>query len=123
MLRLYFFTMKIFILFVTTFFLFLNVNAFSIESDRSLLEKLLNKDLPGGAEYKKNKKQKSTKAAKSQTTKKSNIKCEKIDDRSLLEKVLRADLPGGNGKKEKCFKLNHQAKLKKTNLKKKISTT
>ena len=119
MLRLYFFTMKIFILFVTTFFLFLNVNAFSIESDRSLLEKLLNKDLPGGAEYKKNKKQKSTKAAKSQTTKKSNIKCEKIDDRSLLEKVLRADLPGGNGKKEKCFKLNHQAKLKKTNLKKK----
>ena len=119
MLRLYFFTMKIFVLFVTTFFLFLNVNAFSIESDRSLLEKLLNKDLPGGAEYKKNKKQKSTKAAKSQTTKKSNIKCEKIDDRSLLEKVLRADLPGGNGKKEKCFKLNHQAKLKKTNLKKK----
>mgnify|MGYP006451954789 FL=1 len=89
MLRLYFFTMKIFVLFVTIFFWLLNVNVLSIESDRSLLEKLLNKDLPGGAEYKKNKKQISTKAAKSKKVEKSNIKCEKIDDKSLLEKMLR----------------------------------
>ena len=42
MLRLYFFTMNIFVLFVTIFFWLLNVNVLSIESDRSLLEKLLN---------------------------------------------------------------------------------
>ena len=35
--------MKIFVLFVTMFFWLLNVNVLSIESDRSLLEKLLNK--------------------------------------------------------------------------------
>lgn len=116
MLRLYFFTMKIFVLFVTIFFWLLNVNVLSIESDRSLLEKLLNKDLPGGAEYKKNKKQNSSKAAESQSVVKSDIECEKIDDKSLLEKVLRTDLPGGNKRKAKCLKSNRQAKLKKTNL-------
>ena len=101
------------------FFLLLNVNAHSIESDRSLLEKLFNRDLPGGAEYKKNKKQKSTKTVESEIVEKSDTKCEKINDKSLLEKVLRTDLPGGNGRKEKCLKSNRQAKLKKTNFKKK----
>ena len=124
MLRLYFFVMKFFILFATTFFLLSNVNAFSIESDRSLLEKLLNKDLPGGVKHKKNKKQKSTKAAESEAAKseaveKFDSKCEKIDDKSLLEKILRTDLPGGNTRKEKCLKSNRQAKLKKKNFTKK----
>ena len=116
MFRLYFFKMRKFFLFVTSLFMLSNVSAFSVESDRSLLEKLLNRDLPGGAEYKKNKKQNSSKAAESQSVVKSDIECEKIDDKSLLEKVLRTDLPGGNKRKAKCLKSNRQAKLKKTNL-------
>jgi len=51
--------MKKFILFIATIFLLSNVNGFSAEGDRSLLEKLLNRDLPGGSAAKKNKKQKS----------------------------------------------------------------
>jgi lipid A 3-O-deacylase len=107
--------MKKFILFIATIFLLSNVNAFSTEGDRSLLEKLLNRDLPGGSAAKKNKKQKSVNKQIIKTQK-SNIECEKIDDTSLLEKILRKDLPGGSGRKEKCIKSSRQAKLKKTNL-------
>ena len=44
MFRLYFFEMKNLILFVATFFLLTNVSAFSVESDRSLLEKIFNRN-------------------------------------------------------------------------------
>ena len=44
MFRLYFFEMKNLILFVSSFFLLTNVNAFSAESDRSLIEKIFNRD-------------------------------------------------------------------------------
>ena len=98
--RLYFFIMKKLVLFITTIFLLSNVNAFSVEEDRSLLEKLFNKDLPGGSASKKEKKE-----AKSAAIQNINKKCSKIDDRSLLEKVFRTDLPGGSGKKEKCINI------------------
>ena len=44
---------------ITTIFFVLNINAFSAESDRSYLEKLLNRDLPGGSAVKKQKKKES----------------------------------------------------------------
>ena len=51
--------MKKFTLLITTIFFVLNINAFSAESDRSYLEKLLNRDLPGGSAVKKQKKKES----------------------------------------------------------------
>ena len=55
MFRLYFFEMKNLILFIATFFLLTNVSAFSVESDRSLLEKIFNRDSSIGNTQKKTK--------------------------------------------------------------------
>ena len=103
--------MKKLVLFIVTIFLFSNFSAFSVEEDRSLLEKLLNRDLPGGAASKKEKKE-----VKSAAIQNINKECSKIDDRSLLEKVFRTDLPGGSGRKEKCIKSSRQVRLEKKNI-------
>ena len=105
---------KLIILFFTVC-LFSNGNAISAEENRSLLEKLLNKDLPGGSAAKKKKKQEIV-TKETAPIRESNIECEKIDDKSLLEKVLRRDLPGGNGRKNKCIKSTRQVKLNKKTL-------
>ena len=102
--------MKKLIIFFTAFFLLANTNVFSAEENRSLLEKILNRDLPGGSVAKTKKKQKSTQ----QRVEAKSTECEKINDTSLLEKILRKDLPGGSGKKKKCIKSTREAKLKKT---------
>ena len=73
--------------------LVVNMHAHSAEQGRSLLEKLLNKDLPGGS---------ATREIQGDTTPK-EIKeaiTEKIKDRSLLEKLLNKDLPGGKATKK-----------------------
>ena len=106
---------KITVFFIFTCLLF-SANAFATDGDRSLLEKLLKRDLPGGAKSTINKNRKSV--IEKNTLKKRKIdekvaaKCENIDDKSLLEKVLRRDLPGGSGKKRKCVREN-QVKMKK----------
>ena len=116
MFRLYFSKMNKFIILFTAIFLLSNGSAFSASGDKSLLEKILNRDLPGGAAHKKKKKQEtSIKDVKS--IKKSNSECKKINDKSLLEKVLRKDLPGGSGRKERCIRSSQQVKLNKKNLK------
>ena len=106
---------KIIVFFISTCLL-LSTNAFANDGDRSLLEKLLNRDLPGGAKSTINQKRKSVmeknKLKKRKIDEKVAAKCENIDDKSLLEKVLRKDLPGGSGKKRKCIKDN-QVKIKK----------
>ena len=102
--------MKKLIIFFTAIFLLANTNVFSAEENRSLLEKILNRDLPGGSVAKTKKKQKSTQ----QRVEAKSTECEKINDTSLLEKILRKDLPGGSGKKKKCIKSTREAKLKKT---------
>ena len=102
--------MKKLIIFFTAFFLLANTNVFSAEENRSLLEKILNRDLPGGSVAKTKKKQKSTQ----QIVEAKSAECKKINDTSLLEKFLRKDLPGGNGKKKKCIKSTREAKIKKT---------
>ena len=115
MFRLYFSLMKRFIILFATIFLLSSGNAFSAEENRSLLEKIFNRDLPGGATSKKKKKQE-TSIEKVKPIKKSNSECEKTNDKSLLEKVLRKDLPGGSGKKARCIKSSQQVKLNKKNL-------
>ena len=116
MFRLYFSKMNKFIILFTAIFLLSNGSAFSASGDKSLLEKILNRDLPGGSAHKKKKKQEtSIKDVKS--IKKSNSECKKINDKSLLEKVLRKDLPGGSGRKERCIRSSQQVKLNKKNLK------
>ncbi|MDA8822452.1 acyloxyacyl hydrolase [Candidatus Pelagibacter bacterium] len=107
--------MKKFIILFATIFLLSSGNAFSADPNKSLLEKILNRDLPGGAASKKKNKQE-TSIEKVKTIKKSNSECEKINDKSLLEKVLRKDLPGGSGRKARCIKSSHQVKLNKKNL-------
>ena len=108
--------MKKLTLFFITVFLLLNANAFGADNDRSLLEKLLNKDLPGGSSWKKKDKKKSLKKVqKVEKVEKVDVICQQVDDKSLLEKVLRRDLPGGNGKRKKCIKSSREVKLKEKN--------
>ena len=104
--------MKEILIFTTAIFLLMSTHSFSADNNRSLLEKIFNKDLPGGSKYKVKeniepvvKKEKSSEIA--------NSECSQINDRSLLEKILRKDLPGGNGRINKCNKTSRQAKLKK----------
>ena len=113
--RLYFSSMKKFIILFAAIFLLANGNAFSASEDKSLLEKILNRDLPGGAVHKKKKKQE-TSIKEIKPIKKFNSECEKINDKSLLEKILRKDLPGGSGRKGRCIKSTQQTKLNKKNL-------
>ena len=49
--------MKNFIILCTAVFLISSGNLYSADGDRSLLEKLFNKDLPGGVAHKKKEKQ------------------------------------------------------------------
>tara|TARA_B110000444_G_scaffold259922_1_gene305222 strand:+ start:50 stop:808 length:759 start_codon:yes stop_codon:yes gene_type:complete len=96
--------MKKLLVCLATLFLLLNVNAYSAENNRSLLEKILNRDLPGGAASKAKKKQNTSekKVAQEQVNKK-QVFCKQVSDKSLLETILRRDLPGGNGlRKKKC---------------------
>ena len=103
--------MKKFASYFLTIFLLSNVNAFSAQGDRSLLEKLFNKDLPGGSAYK-NEKRKN--APLSKVGNKALAKCKDIDDKSLLEKIIRRDLPGRSAKKSKCIKLARYEESKKS---------
>ena len=67
-----------------------------------MLEKVLNKDLPGGAA--------------SKEINQATIKpCKKVGGRSLLEKALNKDLPGGNARKninKDCSPTTQQVKIK-----------
>ncbi|MDC0418385.1 acyloxyacyl hydrolase [Pelagibacteraceae bacterium] len=73
--------------------LLFNIDAYSAEKNRSLLEKLLNKDLPGGAASREIRSDTIPEEIQKKTT-------EKTKGRSLLEKVLNKDLPGGAASKE-----------------------
>ncbi|MDC0437529.1 acyloxyacyl hydrolase [Pelagibacteraceae bacterium] len=109
--------MKKFIILCTAVFLISSDNLYSADGDRSLLEKLFNRDLPGGVAHKKKEKQQNEILSKEvRSAEESYVECKNIDDKSLLEKFLRKDLPGGSGKKEKCIKSSRQAKLNKKNL-------
>ena len=81
---------KLTIFFVITAFL-ANTHVFPAEKSRSLLEKLFNKDLPGGEVSRSNKK---NKILDQKTTDiKNNKPCEKkVSGRSLLEKVFSRDV-------------------------------
>ena len=108
---------KIFV-YLATFFLLFNVNAYSAENDRSLLEKILNRDLPGGAAGKpKQKKNTSEEKAGQEQVNKNNVSCKQVSDKSLLETILRRDLPGGNSlsKKKECGNEKEQSKIETTN--------
>ena len=111
--------MKKLTLFFVTVALFLNTQSFSANNDRSLLEKLFNKDLPLGKASKVNKIKKAEKILNKKKLKnKVYTACKKTGGRSLLEKVLRKDLPGGNKRKnleEECVSTNKQVKLKNNN--------
>ncbi len=95
--------MKKAIVLITMFFLLGTSNLLSAEKNRSLLEKIFNRDLPGGAASKA-KKNKIPVIEKEKDPQKVFIECEKIDDKSLLEKIIRIDLPGGSGKKKNCIR-------------------
>ena len=106
--------MKYLTLFFIAISFLVNTQSLSAEKNRSLLEKLFNKDLPGGATYKEKKADKSL--DQKSTSKEITRTCKKNSGRSLLEKVLRKDLPGGNARKnikEKCSPSEKQVKLKK----------
>ena len=111
---------KLTMLFIATIFL-VNTHALPAEKGRSLLEKLLNKDLPGGEVSKANKEALKTKKKnkilnKKITNKKFYKTCKKTSGRSLLEKLVNRDLPGGNlskGTKRKCTTSSKQVKLKR----------
>jgi len=108
---------KLTLFFVATFFL-VNTNVLSTENNRSLLEKLFNKDLPYGTASKKNKVDESLnqEIINNKTSNKINRVCKKVDGRSLLEKVLNKDLMGGNARKnikKKCYTTNEQVKINK----------
>ncbi len=116
--------MKKLIILFSTLFLLSSSNIIAAENNRSLLEKIFNKDLPGGAAANKNK-DLPGEAASNKKVKKSKIKnvagCKENNDRSLLEKVFGKDLPGGSGKtKKKCTVL--QSKVKKDKIESKISS-
>ena len=99
--------MKRLILLFTAIFFLANSNLAADNKDRSLLEKVLNRDLPGGAASKSKKKKITEKAI----SKKANITdCKETQNRSLLEKIVGRDLPGGSGYIKKCK--NSQKKVK-----------
>ena len=103
--------MKRLILLFTAIFFLANSNLAADNKDRSLLEKVLNRDLPGGAAAKSKKK----KITEKEISKKANITdCKETQNRSLLEKIVGRDLPGGSGYIKKCK--NSQKKVKIENL-------
>jgi len=114
--------MKNLTLFFITITFLVNIHALSAaEENRSLLEKLLNKNLPYGAASKEKKSNKSLdqKITSNEITR----SCKKSDGRSLLEKAFRKDLPYGKARKnfkKKCSPSNEQVKIK-TNKKSKKS--
>ena len=98
-----------------------NTQVLSAGEGRSLLEKLLKKDLPFGEASKESKEikiNKENKVLDQKITNKEVYKtCKKVGGRSLLEKTLGKDLPGGNSRKnnnskEECIYSNKQVKLK-----------
>jgi len=111
--------MKRLTLIFLTVALLLNTQAFSANNDRSLLEKLFNKDLPLGKASKKNKTKEAEKILNKKKLKnKVYTTCKKTGGRSLLEKALRRDLPGGNKRKnleKECVSTSKQVKLKNNN--------
>ena len=99
--------MKRLILLFTAIFFLANSNLAADNKDRSLLEKVLNRDLPGGTAAKSKKK----KITEKEISKKANITdCKETQNRSLLEKIVGRDLPGGSGYIKKCK--NSQKKVK-----------
>ena len=104
--------MKKIIILATTLFLIGTINLYSTENNRSLLEKIFNRDLPGGASSK-SKKNKLPDVKNEKNTGKVMKECEYVDDKSLLEKVMRVDLPGGSGNKKRCIKSAKKKQEKK----------
>tara|TARA_B110000967_G_scaffold37357_1_gene36808 strand:- start:630 stop:1412 length:783 start_codon:yes stop_codon:yes gene_type:complete len=103
--------MKKLTLFFTAIVFLANTHALPVEKDRSLLEKLFNKDLPGGAVSKENKINKPL--DKKIISKNINRSCKKVGGRSLLEKAINKDLPGGNARKNiNCSSKKEQVKIK-----------
>jgi lipid A 3-O-deacylase len=97
--------------FIIALTLLVNIHAHTAEQSRSLLEKLFNKDLPGGAASREMESSKTPKEIQKAT----NKPCKKVGERSLLEKALKKDLPGGNAKKninKNCSSSNQQVKIK-----------
>ena len=101
--------------------LLVNTQVLSADKGRSLIEKLLKKDLPFGEASKKSKEIKSDdedKILDQKITNKEVYKtCKNVGGRSLIEKALAKDLPGGNSRKnknskEKCIYSNKQVKSK-----------
>jgi hypothetical protein len=95
---------KLALIFIAITF-FANTHTLPAEKGRSLLEKVLNKDLPGGVV---------SRAAKTKTSNSKDIRSctkEEIGGRSLLEKALGKDLPGGNARK-KCTSTGEVVKVK-----------
>jgi lipid A 3-O-deacylase len=92
-----------------------NTHVLPADRDRSLLEKLLNRDLPGGAtsKAKKSEVKKSDETLNKKTSK--PCKEKELVRRSLLEKTLGRDLPGGSARKStkiNCSPSNKQVKNK-----------
>jgi len=105
---------KLTIFLIATIFL-ANTHVLPADRDRSLLEKLLNRDLPGGetSKAKKSGVKKSDETLNKKTSK--LCKEKKLGGRSLLEKTLGKDLPGGNARKStkiNCSPPNKQVKNK-----------
>ena len=109
--------MKQFTLLTIIFFFIGTLNLSSAEKDRSFLEKILNKDLPGGAGSRRVKKEK-----KVINTQPVASECKNISDKSFLEKIIRVDLPGGGVKRKVCNR-NAKKKQKEDTSYPKISNT
>ena len=103
--------MKKLILLLTTICFLINTNLVADNKDRSLLEKVLNRDLPGGAAAK----SKKEKLAKKEISKEVNIiECNETQNRSMLEKIVGRDLPGGSGHIKNIKKCKNSKKRVKT---------
>ena len=92
-----------------------NTHVLPADRDRSLLEKLLNRDLPGVATSKAKKSE--VKKYDETLNKKTSKPCKEkeLGRRSLLEKTLGRDLPGGSARKStkiNCSPSNRQVKNK-----------
>ena len=111
--------MKKLTLFLIAVALLVNTHALSADKGRSLLEKLLKKDLPFGEASKGNKENKEDEILDQKITNNKITKtCKDVNKRSLLEKALGRNLPGGNARKNaerECSYSNEQVKLKENN--------
>ena len=76
--------MKKLVLIIASIFLLTNINVLAAEKNRSLLEKILNRDLPGGPTSSKREKALNNKK-NAEIKEKISVKCQNQDDKSILE--------------------------------------